>query len=299
MGAVRGAFIVQAVAGVAVALAAPGVEAREAATVRGGAALDTSFCEDFSVGDYDGRSCKGTVTGGFHLDARLWRLLVEVHASAGLGFDTDSEGVHATLEATSAGAFAPGPAPSRFFGFGVFAGAGLALPLKSGELRIALGPSLSGHHLLDETVTRFVDEYHVIPTAVGALALHAMLSLTIEAEAGSGARLGFHLLLDSGNEVELAWYEEGGGITPEQQAAAEANFAATELGLRPTFVLSVPGEGEAAVHLEVGPWFHGAVFGAEDAEGYFSAFGEPARNRFDPPSFYFALSFEGRAGTRK
>ncbi len=217
---------------------------REQATLDLGAAARLPGCHDFSVKEYTGTSCKGTVEAALATALRSPAgFLLRPELRLGGGYDTDLVGAHYFD--------AEGPQGLQEVRFALGIGLGYAGAMPGGEVRIAAGPRLS---VLDvpgsvrgqlEGVGFDVDPH-------GSVALGGEIHLELEWDAADKVRLGPRVHFAAGSEVFMM---SGTECDDDPAWCDDVLLLASDVEMEVivTFAMSLPSDGPVGFFLEAGP----------------------------------------------
>lgn len=217
---------------------------REQATLDLGAAAQLPACHDFSVGEYSGSSCKGTVEAAFATALRSSAgFLLRPDLRLGGGYDTDLVGAH-YFDAT-------GPMGVQEVRFSLGVGLGYAGPMPGGEVRIAAGPRLGIVDVPGGVRSELQGRgFDVDPH--GAVSLGGELHLELEWDAADAVRLGPRLHFAAGNQVFMM---SGTDCDDDPTWCDDVLTLAgdVEMEILVTFAMSLPSQGPVGFFLEAGP----------------------------------------------
>ena len=261
----------------------------ERATVLVGVRLSTPTCEAYQARDgWDGRECTGLVLTGVNAVLRPTDgFMLYLGAEGGIGWTSDLRVIHELSVSDEAESLLSGQFASSL-------GAGLAVPAPAGELRVGGGLRLDLDRVDPNFLRRIEDEFELVMTRIGGVALSGEVVFGMDAEPTPRVRLGPRLTFRVGDEVTLLYRE---GAEEEERAMADDLAEGPAFTILPGFAISLFGP-EAALYLEVVPAFRVKVR-SEAAQQRLMARGfwltEPEQVRFDT-AVLFVLGGELRLG---
>jgi len=241
------AWIVFLVAGAAGASdSAPDTRSWERWTLEVGAELTLPTCHDFSVDEYDGRACRGTVTGrALGLLRSRGGFVFKPELVLGVAYDSDLVVAH-YFEVDDA-------LKGEEFVMSLLLGFGGSFALPHGEVRATGGPRLQFEVATPATRGRTeaagfdLDPY-------GRVALSAVLDLEIDGEIGDAVRLGPRLQFGVGNELGFLFASDCG---ESSWWCDEARLVHGDVDIEWSIALGMafPAASGGAFAFEIGPRF--------------------------------------------
>jgi len=218
----------------------------ERGTVEVGAEMGLPTCHDFSVDEYDGRACTGTVLGKFRgLIRSQGGFLFKPELTLGAAYDTDLVAAH-YFDMDE-------PLKVEEFVLSVALTFGGVVQVANGEVRASGGPRV-------QVVAATSAARHSAVTAGfeldphGRISLSGVLDLEIDAEIGDAVRIGPRLRFGVGNELGLLFSSEC------EQASVWCDDARlihrdVELEWSVSLGMAFPAASAGAFAIEIGPRF--------------------------------------------
>ena len=210
-----------------------------------GAWITPPLCERYIAGDgWNGTWCLGRLRLGTRVILRPTdRFMLYLGANGGFAWETDIRVVHDLAEVDR-------PESTMEGEFRAIVGAGAALPVDRGELRLGGGVRLKAYRLNPAVVRRFEREYDITFDRVGAVGLAGELRFELDGEPAPQVRLGPRFAFRIGDEVAILYADSA---EEEDRARAKAFAAGPTLTFLPSFAISFPGAALGALYLELLP----------------------------------------------
>lgn len=210
-----------------------------------GAWVTPPVCERY-VGrdDWTGQWCRGRLRLGTRVILRPTdQFMVYLGANGGFGWETDIRVIHDLADVDRPESTMEGQLRASF-------GAGAALPVPRGELRLGGGMRWKVNRLDPAIVRRFEKEYEIRFDRTGSVGLAGELRFELDGEPAPQVRLGPRFAFRVGDEVAILYADIA---TDEERERAEAFAAGPSFSFLPSFAISFPGAAVGALYLEFLP----------------------------------------------